>query len=173
MGKTEFLCFEQDIVTSTWNEKTLKLVDHFLYLGSNISSTESDIKMHIMKSMDCYRQVTDHMKTNRIKQEFLQAVAILAPFNGTIGENGRWEGHKNATCFFVKILEAPHPKKKPSWITPLSPFASTHHYWPTSHDLHSSDVCGHWMPSRGSNDNNEWIGRILRNGQRNIRNNHD
>ncbi len=45
--KKEFRCFKQDDAISTLNDKPLKLVDHFTYLGSNISSTESDANIHV------------------------------------------------------------------------------------------------------------------------------
>ena len=41
--KTEYLCFNQTGVISTLNGSTLKLVDKFTYLGSKVSSTETDI----------------------------------------------------------------------------------------------------------------------------------
>ena len=34
----------------SFNVKPLKLVDQFIYLGSNISSTESDVNIHIEKT---------------------------------------------------------------------------------------------------------------------------
>ena len=37
-------CFGQEGAMSTLNGKTLKLVDLFIYLNSNISSTENDTK---------------------------------------------------------------------------------------------------------------------------------
>ena len=39
----------QDGVTSLLHGKPLKSVDQFIYLGSNISSTESEVKTHIGK----------------------------------------------------------------------------------------------------------------------------
>ena len=41
LDKTELMCFNQDGAVSTLNGKPLKLVDHFIYLSSNISSTET------------------------------------------------------------------------------------------------------------------------------------
>ena len=38
--KTNFMCFDQDGAISSLNEKPLKLVDQFVYLGSNISSSK-------------------------------------------------------------------------------------------------------------------------------------
>ena len=46
----EFMHFKQRGVISIWSGKPLKLVDQFTYLGSNISSTESDVKLHIKKA---------------------------------------------------------------------------------------------------------------------------
>ena len=43
--KTEFIYFQQAVDIFTLNGKPLKLVDHFIYCGSNISSTESEVKI--------------------------------------------------------------------------------------------------------------------------------
>ena len=48
--KTEFMCFRQDDAISTLNNKPLELIDHFTYLGSNISSAKSDINICIGKA---------------------------------------------------------------------------------------------------------------------------
>ena len=47
--KTEYKCFNQEGAISTPNDGSPKLVDKFIYLGSRVSSIESDINMH------CYR----------------------------------------------------------------------------------------------------------------------
>ena len=44
--KTEFMCFNERGDISTLNERSLKLVDKFPYLGSSVSSTENDINTH-------------------------------------------------------------------------------------------------------------------------------
>ena len=41
--KTEYICFNQRGDISTLNGSSLKLVDKFTYLGSSVSSTETDI----------------------------------------------------------------------------------------------------------------------------------
>ena len=41
--------FNQEGVISSLNDKSLKLVDQLIYLSSNISSTESDVNIHIGK----------------------------------------------------------------------------------------------------------------------------
>ena len=45
--KTEFMCFKQDRTISTLNNKPLKLIDKFTYLGRIISSTETDVNVRI------------------------------------------------------------------------------------------------------------------------------
>ena len=40
--------FKQDGSISSLNGKPLKLVDQFIYLNSNISSTENNVKIHIV-----------------------------------------------------------------------------------------------------------------------------
>ena len=49
--KTEYMCFNQNqkggISTQRWS---LKLVNIFTYLGSNVSSTENDIKRRLAKA---------------------------------------------------------------------------------------------------------------------------
>ena len=45
--KTKFVSFNRDSAMSSLNDKPLKLVDQFIYLGSNISSTENDVNICI------------------------------------------------------------------------------------------------------------------------------
>ena len=53
--KTEYMCFNQKGDISTQNGSSLKLVDKFIYLGSSVSSIETDINMRLVKDMGCYR----------------------------------------------------------------------------------------------------------------------
>ena len=43
--RTEYMCFNQRGVISTQNGSSVKLVDKFTYLGSSVSSTQTDIDM--------------------------------------------------------------------------------------------------------------------------------
>ena len=72
--------FNQDNSTSILNDKLLKCVDYFTYLGNNISSTERDVNVHIALT------ATDRLSTtwkshisDKIKRENLQdeAVSVL------------------------------------------------------------------------------------------------
>ena len=46
---TEFMCFKEGGIISTLSCKPLKLIDQFTYLGSNISSIESDVYIWLGK----------------------------------------------------------------------------------------------------------------------------
>ena len=48
--KTEYMCFNQTGDISTINGSSLKLVDKFLYRGSSVSSTETDINTRLTKA---------------------------------------------------------------------------------------------------------------------------
>ena len=48
--KTEYMCRNQRGDISTLNGSSLKLVDKFTYLGSSVSSTETDIKKRLAKA---------------------------------------------------------------------------------------------------------------------------
>ena len=44
-NKTKFMCFKQEVAIFMLRGRPLKLVDKFINLNSNISSTESDVKI--------------------------------------------------------------------------------------------------------------------------------
>ena len=48
-NKTDFACFKQERVFPTLSDKLLKFVDQLKYIGSIISSTESDVNLHLAK----------------------------------------------------------------------------------------------------------------------------
>ena len=48
-NKTEFMCFEQGGAISASGGKPLKLVDQFVFLGNNISSSESAVNIWVVK----------------------------------------------------------------------------------------------------------------------------
>ena len=48
--KTEYMSFNQTGNISTQNGSTLKLVDKFTYLGTSVSSTETDIDTRLAKT---------------------------------------------------------------------------------------------------------------------------
>ena len=63
----------------TLSGKPSKLVDKFLYLGSNISSSESDVNICLVKAWTAFDRLSITWKSdlsNKIKQDFSQAVAV-------------------------------------------------------------------------------------------------
>ena len=48
--KTEYMCFNQTGDISTLNGFSLKLIDKFTYLGSSVSSTETELDMRLAKA---------------------------------------------------------------------------------------------------------------------------
>ena len=56
-NKTKFKCFKQKGAISTLSDKPLKLINQFKYLVSNISSTESNINIHIEKLWTAIKRI--------------------------------------------------------------------------------------------------------------------
>ena len=95
--KTELTGYKQDGVISTLNGKPLKSVDQFIYLGSNISSTESDFNIgKAWTTVD--RLLLHHLD-----------------FSKTPGEKGSCELNKDAVYYIEQILEAAPYKIKAVW----------------------------------------------------------
>ena len=77
--KTKFKCFKQEGAISTLNNKPLKIVNHSTYLGSKISSTESNVTLCIRKTqiaIDWLLTIWKSDLSDKIKLEFFQAVAM-------------------------------------------------------------------------------------------------
>ena len=49
-SKTKFICFKQEGAISILCGRLLKFVDKFTYLGNNISSTDSDVSVCLVKA---------------------------------------------------------------------------------------------------------------------------
>ena len=77
--KTELLCFRQNRAIAILNGKLLKLVNQFIYLSSNISSTESNVSVHIGKAWTAIDKLSIIWKcslSHEIKCEFFLGVAV-------------------------------------------------------------------------------------------------
>ena len=78
-NKTEFICFKQEGAVSTLFGKPLKLVHQFPYLGSNISSTESDKDVRLSKSwttIDSLSIICKSDLSDKIKPDFFQTMVV-------------------------------------------------------------------------------------------------
>ena len=76
---TEYLCFNQSGKISTLNGSSLKLVDKFTYLGSSVSSTETDIDTRLAKAwtaIDWLSVIWKSDLTDKIKHSFFQAAVV-------------------------------------------------------------------------------------------------
>ena len=52
------MCFNQTNDISTLNGSSLKLVDKFTYLGSRVSSTETDINLQLTKAWTAIKRLS-------------------------------------------------------------------------------------------------------------------
>ena len=75
------MCLYQTGDISTLNGSALKLVDKFTYLGSSVSSTETDIDTQLAKrawtAIDRLSVVWKSDLTDKMKRSFFQAVLVL------------------------------------------------------------------------------------------------
>ena len=106
--KTEYMCFNHTGI-STLNGSPLKLVDTFAYLGSSVSSTETDINTRLAKAWTAIDRLSVIWKsdlTDKIKRSFFQAaiVSILQYGFTTWTLTKRME--KNLDSNYTRILRA-------------------------------------------------------------------
>ena len=77
--KTEYMCYNQTGDISTLDGTSLKLVDKFTYLGSNVSSTEKDIDTRLTKAWTAIDRLSIIWKsdlTDKRKRSFFQAAVV-------------------------------------------------------------------------------------------------
>ena len=73
------MCFNQDSAIFSLNGKLLKLVDQFIFLDSNISSTESDANILMEKAKTAIDSLTTIWKSDfahKIKWDFFQTKRV-------------------------------------------------------------------------------------------------
>ena len=77
--KMEYMCFNQTDDISTLNSSSLKLINKFTYLGSSVSSTETDINTWLAKAWTVIDRLSVIWKSNltdQIKRSFFQAAVV-------------------------------------------------------------------------------------------------
>ena len=75
----EYMCFNQRGNISTLNSSSLKLVDKFIYLGSSVSSTETDINIRLAKAWTAINRlfvIWDSDLTDKMQHNFFQAAVV-------------------------------------------------------------------------------------------------
>ena len=83
--KPEYLCVNQRGDISTLNSSSLKLIDKFTYLGSSVSSIETNINTRLVKAWTAINRLSVIWKsdlTDKIKRNFFQAVVVSILPNG-------------------------------------------------------------------------------------------
>ena len=78
-NKMEYICFNKRGEISALNGKSLKLVDKFAYLGSSVSSTETNINTWLSKAwtaIHSYHVIWKLDLTDKIKRCFFQAAVV-------------------------------------------------------------------------------------------------
>ena len=73
------MCFNQTVDISTRGGSSLKLVDKFTYLRSNISSTKTDIDTRITKAWTAVDRLSVILKsdlTHKMKRSFFQVAVV-------------------------------------------------------------------------------------------------
>ena len=77
--KTGYMCFNQTGDISTLGGSSLKLVDKFIYQGSSVSSTETDINTRLSKAWTAIDRLSVIWKsdlTDKMKRSFFQAAVV-------------------------------------------------------------------------------------------------
>ena len=78
--KAEYMCFNQRADISTINSSSLKLVDKFTYLGSSVSSTETNINTQQAKALTVIDMLSIIWKSNLAEKK-----CSFFPSSGCIG----------------------------------------------------------------------------------------
>ena len=77
--KTEYICFDKTGDISILNDNSLKLVDKFTYLGSSVSSTETNINTLLGKALTAINRLSliwkSHL-TDKIERSFFQTAVV-------------------------------------------------------------------------------------------------
>ena len=77
--KTEYMCFDPTGNISTQNSCSLKLVDMITYLGSSVSSTETDYDTRLAKAWIAINKLSVIWKsdlTDKMKRRFYQGAVV-------------------------------------------------------------------------------------------------
>ena len=126
-------------------------INQFIYLGSNILSTKSDINIHVGKAWIAIdwlmmKWKSDH--SDKIKWEFFQAMLILFLHHSDINETLGQELQNAVACSFEQILDAAPCKQLYDYLPPISQTIQTRHggYCWRSRNKLMSNVLFLWTP---------------------------
>ena len=121
------MCFNLNVKISTLHGKPLKLVNQFIYLGSNISSNKNDFNILMDKAWTAAGRLTTIWKSDlphKIKWEFFQVAAVLillydcTTYNQTKRLEKKREG--NHTMMMRAILNKSWKQHRTAAVLPLA-----------------------------------------------------
>ena len=154
--------FNQTGDTSTLNGSALKLADKFTYLGSSVSSTETDIDMRLAKAWTGIYRLSVVWKsewTDKMKRSFFQVAVVSILLYGCLTWTLTKCMGKKLDSNYTRMLQAilnkswrQHSKKQQlySHLPPVTNIRRTRH---TGHCWRSRDELVRdvllWTPSHG------------------------
>ena len=122
--KTEYMCLNQRGDISILNGNALKLVDKFTYLGSSVSSPETDIDTRLAKAwtaIDWLSVVWKSDLTDKMKRSFFQVAVVSILLYGCTTWKLTKRMEKKLDGNFIRMLyfdPSPRPKNAiPRWYT--------------------------------------------------------
>ena len=111
------MCFNQTGDISTLNGSFLKLADKFTYLGSSVSSTDTDIDTRLTKAWTAINRLSVIWKSDladKMKRNFFLAAVVSILLYGcttwTYGEKAWRQLHKNAASNIEQVPETARHK---------------------------------------------------------------
>ena len=156
---TEYMCFNQAGNIYTLKDSTLKLVEMFTYLGSSVSSTETDMNMRLGKAWAVNDRLWVMWKsdlTDKMEHSFFQAAIVWILLYGCTTWTLTKRMEKKVNGNYSRMLRTSPGDTKQLLYGHLPPITKTikirrtrnvGHCWRTRVEL-ISDV-PQWTPSHG------------------------
>ena len=118
--KIEYMCFNQRGDISTLNSSSLKLVDKFTYLGSSVSSTQTDINTWLAKAwiaIDMLSVIWKSDLTDRMKLSFFPSICVntavwMHYWDANFRKKAWQQLHKNAASNTEQVPEQDPTKQQ-------------------------------------------------------------
>ena len=136
------MCFDPTGDISTLNGSTLKIVDKFTYLGSSVTSTETDINRQLAKAWTTIDRLSVIWKSD-LKHSFFQAAIVSILLYGCSSWTLTKRIEKNLDGNYTRMLRAilnkswgQHPTKQQLYDH-LPPITKTIQVRRTRHAGHS------------------------------------
>ena len=126
--KTEYMCFNQRGDISTQNGSSLKLIDKFTFLGSSVSSTETEINTRLANAWTAIDRLSVIWKsdlTGKMKRSFFQATVVSILLYGCTIWTLTKRMEKKLDGNYTRMLQATLKKSKQQLYGHLPPTTKT------------------------------------------------